>query len=188
MGESRLVTTWYLEMRSPAAFKPSPIPRAPHVLKRLTSTDAELVRALYATIGAELHWTERLGWSGPRWQAHLAQPAVQLLALELEGETVGSAELQGALDGDLKLTYLGLLAERRGRGWGGRLLSAALELSWSLRATRRIWLHTCSLDDAAALANYRARGFSTYAKKLETVELTRPARPRSSAEELPNHA
>lgn len=187
VDESRWVTTWYLELSSPSDFRPSPVPNTTHAVNRLVPSDAELVRELYGSIGAELHWTERAGWSRLRWQAHLAQPAVQLLGLELGHRTVGYVELHSALDGALKLSYLGLLPALRGRGWGGRLLSAAVSLGWSLRSTRRIWLHTCSLDDPAALANYRARGFSIYSQKLELAQLARSVAASSSTEQLPSH-
>jgi hypothetical protein len=38
-------------------------------------------------------------------------------------------------------------------------------------AIRRVWLHTCSLDHPAALANYQARGFRIFdtVERLEEV-------------------
>jgi len=41
------------------------------------------------------------------------------------------------------------------------LLSAAVEKAWEME-TKRVWVHTCSLDHPYALKNYQARGFQIY--------------------------
>jgi GNAT superfamily N-acetyltransferase len=57
-----------------------------------------------------------------------------------------------------------------GQGLGRALLTKAVDVSWSLRPTR-VWLHTCTLDHPAALANYLARGFKVMRTERYTVEL-----------------
>ena len=52
-----------------------------------------------------------------------------------------------------------------GRGLGKAMLSEAANRAWALGASR-VWLHTCTLDDAAALPNYLARGFVKF-RELE---------------------
>jgi hypothetical protein len=42
-----------------------------------------------------------------------------------------------------------------------------VKAAWALAPTR-VWLHTCTLDAAAALPNYLARGFRAF--KTETYE------------------
>jgi GNAT superfamily N-acetyltransferase len=54
-----------------------------------------------------------------------------------------------------------------GRGLGGALLTSALEDAWKMQPPR-VWVHTCTLDHPAALANYQARGMKIY--KTETHE------------------
>jgi GNAT superfamily N-acetyltransferase len=44
---------------------------------------------------------------------------------------------------------------------GKHLLSAAIAQAWRDGA-KRVWLHTCTLDDAAALPNYLKRGFNPF--------------------------
>jgi GNAT superfamily N-acetyltransferase len=61
----------------------------------------------------------------------------------------------------------GLVPEFVGRGFGGALLTFAVELAWDLEAVgapaiRRVWLHTSSRDHPHALRNYEARGFRPY--------------------------
>ena len=47
-------------------------------------------------------------------------------------------------------------------------MNRALEIAWS-RPVDRVWLHTCSLDDPAALPNYVSRGFRPFREETYTV-------------------
>jgi GNAT superfamily N-acetyltransferase len=57
-------------------------------------------------------------------------------------------------------TYLGL---------GKQLLSFAIDRAWE-EGAKRIWLHTCTLDNAAALPNYLKRGFSPFKQETYFTE------------------
>jgi GNAT superfamily N-acetyltransferase len=83
------------------------------------------------------------------------------------GAPAGYFELKRHPDGSVEIAYLGLLPEFVGRGLGRYLLSAAACEAWAHRPLR-VWLHTCSLDGAAALPNYLARGFRPY--RTEVLE------------------
>lgn len=61
----------------------------------------------------------------------------------------------------VEIAYFGLLPAYVGRGLGKYLLSEAAARAWDLRPSR-VWLHTSTLDHAAALPNYLARGFSVF--------------------------
>jgi GNAT superfamily N-acetyltransferase len=65
----------------------------------------------------------------------------------------------------VQLAYFGLLPEFLGRRLGGWFLSESIARAWEWNA-RRVWVHTCSLDHPAALANYEARGMTVY--QIET--------------------
>ncbi len=54
-----------------------------------------------------------------------------------------------------------------GRGLGAHLLAEGVARAWAMDGTRRVWVHTCSLDGPAALANYEARGFVVFKKVTE---------------------
>ena len=84
----------------------------------------------------------------------------------------GTSSSRRATDGSVEIAYFGLLPEFIGRGYGKHLLTEAVERAWSAGA-RRVWLHTCSLDDPAALPNYRARGFRPF--REETYSVTAPS-------------
>ena len=76
------------------------------------------------------------------------------------------AYLKGTLEvqsqGNVEIVYFGLMEQFSGMGLGGHL---TLRPRGSLAA--RVWVHTCSLDSPAALANYQARGMQLY--KLEAA-------------------
>ncbi len=42
-------------------------------------------------------------------------------------------------------------------------------------STTRVWLHTCELDSAGALANYQARGFVPCGTSVEYWDITAPS-------------
>ena len=70
----------------------------------------------------------------------------------------------------MEIAYFGILPDFRRRGLGKHLLTAAVTQAWHAGA-QRVWLHTCTLDDPAALPNYRARGFTPYKEESYTVDL-----------------
>ncbi len=69
--------------------------------------------------------------------------------------------------GEVEIAYFGLLPAFVGQGIGGHLLTVGLRRAWEL-ASERVWVHTCSLDGPAALANYQARGLVLY--RTETTD------------------
>jgi GNAT superfamily N-acetyltransferase len=110
-----------------------------------------------------------LGWSKARWDAYLLREACELYTLQLGGAPAGFVELDRQADGDVQLVYFGLMPDARGRGFGGALLTYAVERAWQPPETRRVWVHTCTLDAPAALPNYQSRGFTLYRTETRTV-------------------
>jgi len=171
MSEERPVTTWYLEMTAPGLLVPARVPAWEHRLERARRPSAAFARFLYTAIGGDWHWTDRLGWSKARWDAHLLREACELYTLQLDGAPAGFAELERQPEGNVQLVYFGLMPDAVGRGFGGRLLTYAVERAWQHTATRRVWVHTCTLDAPAALPNYQARGFSLFRTETRSVPL-----------------
>jgi hypothetical protein len=167
-----LVRTTYLEQRSPADLRPAKAPGVPVDVVRVETPAPEFARFLYATVGGDWHWTDRLGWTRDTWLAHLNRPGVETWVAWVRGAPAGYVELAGSSDVDtteVELAYFGLLPGFLGVGLGGHLLTVGLRLAWRLDArwpswppVRRVWVHTCTLDGPAALANYRARGLVPY--------------------------
>ena len=95
--------------------------------------------------------------------------AITLHVLYVQGSPAGYYELKLGQDGAVEIAYFGLLPEYIGRGLGKGLLSDAIRSAWA-RGASRVWLHTCTLDDPAAMPNYLKRGFKPFKdEKYETT-------------------
>ncbi|WP_028009290.1 GNAT family N-acetyltransferase [Solimonas flava] len=165
-----LVTTWYLEMRTPAALRRAAVPQPEPLILRAEQPLPMLNRFLYTAVGGHWHWRDRLGWSYAQWLRWLDRPEVQTWVLYARGTPAGYIELEKQAGDDVEIAYFGLMREFTGAGLGGHLLSVGIERAWAMGA-RRVWVHTCSLDGPHALANYEARGMTRYAEERHAVEL-----------------
>jgi ribosomal protein S18 acetylase RimI-like enzyme len=163
-----LVTTTYLEMRDPAHLRRASEPAVPAQIIRAEIASPTLNRFLYAAVGGDWHWTDRLSWDYARWQQYLDRPQVQTWVLYVRGTIAGYIELETQDGGNVELAYFGLIREFIGQGLGGHLLSIGIEKAWAINGTQRVWVHTCTLDGTQALANYQARGMTVY--KIESAE------------------
>ena len=158
----------YLEMTDPASLQGAPAPSAGVVLERVKQCPPAVWRGLYAEVGREYHWVDRLAWTDDDITQYLADPKLELWVLRVNGELAGYFELRRH-DGDaVEVAYFGLLPAFTGQGLGKFMLTRAVERAWALGA-QRVWLHTSSLDHSSALSNYLARGFSIW--KQETYDV-----------------
>jgi ribosomal protein S18 acetylase RimI-like enzyme len=164
------VTRTYLEMRAPDELVPSAAEPVEARIERVDSCPPSFYRYLYSEAGRDFHWVDRLSWSDGQIRAHLEEASVTVWALWVSGAPAGWFELKRHDDGSVEIAYFGILPEFRRRGLGKHLLTAAVHRAWGSGA-RRVWLHTCTLDDPAALPNYRARGFTPYKEESYTVDL-----------------
>lgn len=164
------VTTWYLEMRSPAAFRPSYIDNSSLQVIQAQIPSPEFSRFLYTSVGGDWYWLDRLSWTRDRWLTYLNRPEVETWIAYLSGTPAGYVELEMQSDRNVEIAYFGLLKDFIGKGIGKHLLSFAIQRAWDWGA-ERVWVHTCSLDGEHALANYQARGFVMYDQKqhLENI-------------------
>ncbi|MFI6507914.1 GNAT family N-acetyltransferase [Streptosporangium sp. NPDC050855] len=161
------VTTRYLEQTSPSDLRPARPPSIEVDVVRAESPSPEFGRFLYTAVGGDWHWTERLPWTWAEWARWLE--GVEIWVAHHRGSPAGYVELAAQDDATVEITCFGLLPWAIGKGLGGHLLAAGTARAWDLadrwpgrEPTRRVWLHTCSLDGPAALANYLARGFRLY--------------------------
>jgi GNAT superfamily N-acetyltransferase len=165
----------YLEMNEPPR-EARPLPDPSCRVERMRACPPSFYRYLYAEVGRPWHWLERLPWSDALIQAHLAQRGLELLGLCCDGAPAGFAELKRDPDGSVEICYFGLLPEFIGRRLGGAFLVAVLAEAWR-PGTRRVWLHTCTLDHPGALSNYLKRGFvktrdEPYTARLDPTRLS----------------
>ena len=158
----------YLEMTAASDLRPAPRTDPSARVERVEGSPASFYRYLYAEVGRACRWVDRLAWTDGDIRAHLATPGVSLWLLTVRAAPAGYFELKADAEGGVEIAYFGLLPEFIGRGYGKHLLTEAVERAWSLGA-RRVWLHTCSLDDPAALPNYLARGFRPFHEETYSV-------------------
>ncbi|HEX6976383.1 MAG TPA: GNAT family N-acetyltransferase [Vicinamibacterales bacterium] len=157
-GRQMMASRTYLEMRDPRQLRPAKLPGEPVTIEKVDLTPAEW-RDLYVRIGRAYHWVDRLPWSEQEIAAYLADPAVSVFVMRVAGKVAGYFELRQDPTDGVEIAYFGMLREFHGRGLGGHLLTFAAERAWELNPPR-VWLHTSSMDHAAALPNYLNRGFT----------------------------
>jgi GNAT superfamily N-acetyltransferase len=156
-----MATRTYLEMTSPDALRPLRVADGDLDISHCADCSIELFRSLYADVGREYRWVDRLVWTDDEVRAYLADPAVTIWLLTVSGTLAGYFELRRDADGGVEIAYFGLLPGFTGRRLGAHLLTEAVERAWSMGA-RRVWLHTCTFDHPAALPNYLKRGFTVF--------------------------
>jgi GNAT superfamily N-acetyltransferase len=154
-------TRTYLEMTDPSAFAPAWTDVPDVHVDRVGFCAVSFFRYLYDEVGRAYGWRDRAEWTDVQVRAHLADRAVSLWVLRVEGAPAGYFELKQEADGSVELAYFGLLPDYVGRSLGRHLLSVAVERAWT-QGARRVWLHTCTRDHPAALPNYLKRGFRVF--------------------------
>lgn len=172
------ITTWYLEQTDRTLITDGAPPAVPLEIVLAEVPSPELNRFLYASVGGDWFWTDRLAWTWQQWQEYLDRPGVETWVAYVRGTPAGYFELDGTRPGEVEIVYFGLFPQFLGQRIGGRLLAECLKRAWSLGdrrpelpAVERVWLHTCDLDGPAALANYQARGMRIHRTETSTVEL-----------------
>jgi GNAT superfamily N-acetyltransferase len=157
-------------MTDPAHLQLAPAPTGSVELRRAVRPSPELGRFLYTAVGGNWYWTDRLPWTYDTWMERLGDARVETWVLYQEDTPAGYFELDGGLGDDVEIAYLGMLPSFIGQRLGGWLLTEAIRRGWAM-GTRRVWVHTCSLDAPGALANYQARGMRVFGEQSEIVDL-----------------
>jgi len=152
-----VVTRTCLEMTSPDQHQGGEGPPAGARLELVPHVSTGFFRFLYAEVGKQFFWRDRLSWTDEQIVEYLKGP-VWLWVLYHAGAPAGYFELKRHADGSVEIAYFGLMPHAIGKGLGKYLLSQAIDQAWALAPTR-VWLHTCTLDHPAALPNYLKRGF-----------------------------
>ena len=113
--------------------------------------------------------TGATGQYGSKAIEYLITKGVSTYILKKENELAGYFE-QVFYDekSDCEIAYFGILEEYIGKKLGGYLLSEAIKKSFEI-GSKRVWVHTCSLDHKHALKNYLARGMKVF--RNETLNL-----------------
>lgn len=160
------VTVYYLEMLQHSQLN------ATLPIEGLTITEAEIKeyrfnRFLYALVGEKWQWFDKKNDSDEAWKAYSERDHLRTWVAYYQGAIAGYFELEVTAAQDVEIKYFGLVPDFIGKGFGGYLLTYAIQQAWSVCNAKRVWVHTCSLDHPSALANYQARGFVLYKQEIE---------------------
>jgi GNAT superfamily N-acetyltransferase len=165
------VTRTYLQMVRPDELNAWRMDDPRIRIEQSANCPASFFRYLYREVGRYYHWTDRLDWTDDEIQAYLRRQAITLWVMYFEGSPAGYFEHERHEDGSIEIAYFGLLPESIGRGLGKHLLTEAIERAWKDGANR-VWLHTCTLDDPAALPNYLKRGLKPFKQESYTASIS----------------
>jgi GNAT superfamily N-acetyltransferase len=162
------ITVTYLEMSSLAELKPRLSPDPRFIIREAIVRQWRLNRFLYSLVGEDWTWTDKRSWTDEQWQSYVNSDDLRTFVASFEGSIAGYYEIHRDAAQAIEIIYFGLAPEFIGRGFGGAMLTDAIERAWAWNA-RRVWVHTCSLDHPAAIPNYQARGMTIYDRQLEQV-------------------
>ncbi|MBV9545699.1 MAG: GNAT family N-acetyltransferase [Chloroflexi bacterium] len=150
--------------------RPSRKPAGDRCVVRAEVPSAELSHFMYTAVGGQWYWLDRLDWDYERWRQWVDRGALETWILYVSGTPAGYIELEKQPEANVEIAYFGLLPGFVGQGLGGYLLTFGIERAWEM-GTKRVWVHTCSLDGPHALANYQARGRRVYYQRTQRIDL-----------------
>jgi len=159
------VTITYLEMREAGELRPKTCDDPKFEIREYAPPHWQFNRELYFSVGEAWSWTDKRGWSDEQWREYVGSGRLRTFVASYDGATAGYYELHGAPGSEIEIAYFGLLPSFFGRGFGGALLTSALQEAWRMNPSR-VWVHTCTLDHPASLRNYEARGMKIW--KIES--------------------
>ena len=166
---SKKIERNYLEIKSLKDLNDSKTSIYEHSLELVDSADFQLNKFFYKNIGKNHRWVDRLVWSDKQWIEYTSDKKVKTYILKKRNDLAGYFELIFHKDlNEVEIAYLGLLNEYQNQNLGSHLLSSAIKKSFS-KQTKRVWVHTCSLDHKNALNNYISRGMKIFKKETVTI-------------------
>lgn len=152
------VTTVHLYINSKTDFQPKYIENPNLTLTKVEIPNPSFNHYLFANIGIPFKWYSRLAWIHDNWESYVQQDNVHTWVGYDRGSPYGYFELQVRPE-ETEIMFFGILSQFFGRGYGAHLLSCAIREAWNFQETKRVYVHTCTLDHESALPNYQARGF-----------------------------
>ncbi len=159
----------YLEINSIEELVPEKKPYDDLSLEKVNPRDFQLNKFFYKEIGKNHRWTDRLVWTDKNWINYLNLPGVSTYIIKKNKDLVGYFEKIFHKEKlECEIAYFGILEEYFGKKIGKYLLSEAIKKSFEI-GSKRVWVHTCSLDHKHALNNYLARGMKVF--QTETINI-----------------
>ena len=144
-------------------------PSNEYIIELIDPPNFQLNKFFYKNIGKNHRWVDRLVWNEKDWIKYTSNENIKTYILKKKGDLVGYFELLYHVEkNETEIAYFGLLEEFQNKKLGSYLLSAAIKKSF-LYKSKRVWVHTCSLDHKNALNNYLSRGMKIF--KKETISI-----------------
>jgi len=160
----------YLEIKSINELVPKNKPFNNLYIEKVNPPDFQLNKFFYKEIGKKHRWTDRLVWSDKKWTDYLENLSVNTFILKHNKDPIGYFEQIFDKDKlDCEIAYFGILEEYIGKQLGGYLLSESIKASFNI-GSKRIWVHTCSLDHKNALKNYLSRGMKVFKSEILNLQ------------------
>jgi GNAT superfamily N-acetyltransferase len=162
------VTTTYLQMTTAADLRPQKSRDPLFDVREAMVPQWQVNRFLYCLVGEQWAWIDKRSWTDEQWKSYVASEQLRTFVALFGGSIAGYYELHRDDARAVEIVYFGLAPEFIGRGLGGALLSDAISRAWAWDASR-VWVHTCTHDHPAALANYQSRGMQIYHRETRQV-------------------
>ena len=159
----------YLEIYSLHDLKEVYKPSNDYTLSLTDPINFQLNKFFYKNIGKKHRWVDRLIWSEQQWIDYVSNSKVKTYVLKKKDDLVGFFELIFHLENkEVEIAYFGILEEYQNKKLGSFLLSEAIKKSF-VNNTKRVWVHTCSLDHKNALSNYISRGMKIFKTEILNI-------------------
>jgi len=157
------IVTTYLEMHSPDQLRAARCADERFQIRQKKEADWRFNRDLYFAVGERWSWIDKRPWTDEQWKDYGLAPDLRTFGAYHDDSLAGYYELRRDNEDGVEIAYFGLLPAFWGRGFGGALLTNAIEEAWRMSpSVTRVWVHTCTRDHPRALANYQARGMAIY--------------------------
>ena len=157
------IERYYLEINSIEDLNSKQVSHQNFTLTEENNYKFNLNKFFYKQIGKKHQWVDRLVWQDKNWMDYVSNKNLKTFILQKEKDLIGYFELIFN-NNDCEIAYFGILEEYIGRGYGGFLLSEAIKIGF--KNANRIWVHTCSLDHANAIENYKSRGMKVFKTEI----------------------
>jgi len=159
----------YLEIFSLTDLVETNNPSDEFIVNLIDPPNFQLNKFFYKEIGKNHHWIDRLVWTEEQWIKYTTNTNVKTYILKKNDDLVGYFELIFHEEKkETEIAYFGLLEDYHNKKLGSYLLSIAIKKSF-MDNTKRVWVHTCSLDHKNALKNYLSRGMRIF--KTESISI-----------------
>lgn len=170
MGRQVDVTITYLRQSARPAYTPQPRPAGKIAILRAEKPPVHFYRYLYDLVGRRWNWITRRHLSDAELAALLADPAIALFVLYVDGVPAGMAEIDATAPTSVEIQFFGLVPDFIGRGLSRYFLANAIDLAWSYNP-QEVRIETSTLDHPAALSLYQKFGFAVFDQRRGRVEL-----------------